>query len=82
MGGSTLKFPFQFQCKFEILILVLILLVSTNSGADDLVPVISYVVIQSRLPQLVSECHAMSEFVHEGYVPLYCGFLYCEPMVG
>ena len=48
---------------------------SANSGADDLVPVISYVVLQSRLPQLVSECHAMSEFIHEGYVYLCASFL-------
>ncbi|ELT91783.1 hypothetical protein CAPTEDRAFT_225230 [Capitella teleta] len=37
-------------------------------GADDLLPILAYVVIQSRLPQLVSECHALEEFVHEGYL--------------
>ncbi|XP_076448944.1 VPS9 domain-containing protein 1-like [Babylonia areolata] len=39
-----------------------------NVGADDLLPVMSYVVMQSRLPQLVSECQAMAEFIHEGYM--------------
>ena len=58
------------------------LLVSADSGADDLVPVISYVVLQSRLPQLVSECHAMSEFIHEGYVSLYASFLALLTHVG
>lgn len=37
-------------------------------GADDLLPVMSYVVIQSQMPQLVSECQAMAEFIHEGYM--------------
>lgn len=36
-------------------------------GADDLLPVVSYVVMKTNLPQLVSECHAMDEFIHEGY---------------
>ncbi|CAG5132464.1 unnamed protein product, partial [Candidula unifasciata] len=37
-------------------------------GADDLLPVLSYVVVQSAMPQLSAECHAMSEFIHEGYM--------------
>ncbi|KAK7498931.1 hypothetical protein BaRGS_00009740 [Batillaria attramentaria] len=37
-------------------------------GADDLLPVVSYVVMKTNLPQLVSECHAMAEFIHEGYI--------------
>ncbi|PVD20563.1 hypothetical protein C0Q70_18719 [Pomacea canaliculata] len=37
-------------------------------GADDLLPVMSYVVVKSQLPQLVSECRALSEFIHEGYL--------------
>lgn len=37
-------------------------------GADDLLPVMSYVVVKSQLPQLVSECRALSEFIHEGSV--------------
>ncbi|BFZ12810.1 hypothetical protein BsWGS_15849 [Bradybaena similaris] len=37
-------------------------------GADDLLPILSYVVVQSAMPQLPSECHAMTEFIHEGYM--------------
>ncbi|KAL8583321.1 hypothetical protein ACOMHN_057607 [Nucella lapillus] len=37
-------------------------------GADDLLPVMTYVVMQSHLPSLVSECQAMAEFIHEGYM--------------
>jgi hypothetical protein len=37
-------------------------------GTDDLLPVLTYVVVKTRLPQLVSECIAMEEFIHEGYL--------------
>ncbi|XP_058135529.1 LOW QUALITY PROTEIN: VPS9 domain-containing protein 1 [Dasypus novemcinctus] len=37
-------------------------------GADDLLPVLSFVVLRSGLPQLVSECAALEEFIHEGYL--------------
>lgn len=37
-------------------------------GADDLLPVLCYIVIRSGLPQLVSECQAMEKFIHEGYM--------------
>lgn len=37
-----------------------------TSGADDLLPVLCYVVCKSSLPQLVSECHAVEKFIHEG----------------
>ena len=36
------------------------------SGADDLLPILSYVVLRTGLPQLLSECAAMEEFIHEG----------------
>ncbi|NXR31494.1 VP9D1 protein, partial [Zosterops hypoxanthus] len=39
-----------------------------HSGADDLLPILSYVVLQTGLPQLLSECAALEEFIHEGYV--------------
>ncbi|KAM9509234.1 VPS9 domain-containing protein 1 isoform 2-T2 [Guaruba guarouba] len=35
-------------------------------GADDLLPILSYVVLQTGLPQLLSECAALEEFIHEG----------------
>ncbi|XP_060568472.1 VPS9 domain-containing protein 1-like [Ruditapes philippinarum] len=37
-------------------------------GADDLLPVLCYIVVKSSLPQLVSECHAMEKLIHEGYM--------------
>uniref|UniRef100_W5M519 VPS9 domain containing 1 n=1 Tax=Lepisosteus oculatus TaxID=7918 RepID=W5M519_LEPOC len=37
-------------------------------GADDLLPILSYVALRSELPQLVSECAALEEFIHEGYL--------------
>lgn len=38
----------------------------SRSGADDLLPILSFVVLRSGLPQLVSECAALEEFIHEG----------------
>ena len=32
-------------------------------GCDDLLPILSYVIIRSQLPQLVSECNAMEDFI-------------------
>uniref|UniRef100_A0A4W5JSL7 VPS9 domain containing 1 n=1 Tax=Hucho hucho TaxID=62062 RepID=A0A4W5JSL7_9TELE len=37
-------------------------------GADDLLPILSYVALHCELPQLVSECAALEEFIHEGYL--------------
>ncbi|KAK1163469.1 VPS9 domain-containing protein 1-like [Acipenser oxyrinchus oxyrinchus] len=41
---------------------------SAAIGADDLLPILSYVALKSDLPQLVSECAALEEFIHEGYL--------------
>ncbi|KAK3610358.1 hypothetical protein CHS0354_008632 [Potamilus streckersoni] len=41
---------------------------SPEIGADDLLPVLCYIVCRSQLPQIVSECHAIENFVHEGYL--------------
>ncbi|XP_051485692.1 VPS9 domain-containing protein 1 isoform X2 [Apus apus] len=41
---------------------------SAAVGADDLLPILSYVVLRTGLPQLLSECAAMEEFIHEGYL--------------
>eukprot|EP00057_Strongylocentrotus_purpuratus_P011512 XP_011665986.1 PREDICTED: VPS9 domain-containing protein 1 isoform X1 [Strongylocentrotus purpuratus] len=40
----------------------------TTVGCDDLLPILSYVIMRSSLPQIVSECSAMEEFIHEGYL--------------
>ncbi|XP_061878370.1 VPS9 domain-containing protein 1 isoform X1 [Entelurus aequoreus] len=37
-------------------------------GADDLLPILSFVVLRCQCPQLVSECAALEEFIHEGYL--------------
>jgi len=37
-----------------------------SSGCDDLLPIFSFVIIKANYPQIVSECHAMEEFIHEG----------------
>ncbi|XP_061418097.1 VPS9 domain-containing protein 1 isoform X2 [Lethenteron reissneri] len=37
-------------------------------GADDLLPILAFVVLRSQLPQLISECAALEEFIHEGYL--------------
>ena len=36
-------------------------------GVDDILPILTYVIIRSGLPQLVSECSIMEEFIHEGW---------------
>ena len=36
-------------------------------GADDLLPILSFAILRSNLPQLASESRAMSEFIHESY---------------
>ncbi|XP_030313527.1 VPS9 domain-containing protein 1 isoform X2 [Calypte anna] len=41
---------------------------SAAVGADDLLPILSFVVLRTGLPQLLSECAAMEEFIHEGYL--------------
>ena len=38
------------------------------SGCDDLLPILSFVIIRSGMAQLVSECDAMEEFIPEGLV--------------
>uniref|UniRef100_A0AAV2L4D8 VPS9 domain-containing protein n=1 Tax=Knipowitschia caucasica TaxID=637954 RepID=A0AAV2L4D8_KNICA len=37
-------------------------------GADDLLPILSYVALRCQCPQLISECAALEEFIHEGYL--------------
>ncbi|XP_054696552.1 VPS9 domain-containing protein 1 isoform X1 [Grus americana] len=41
---------------------------SAAIGADDLLPILSYVVLRTGLPQLLAECAALEEFIHEGYL--------------
>ena len=33
-----------------------------------MLPIFSYIILQSGLPQMMSECSIMDEFIQEGYV--------------
>lgn len=37
-------------------------------GADDLVPILSYVIVRSELPLLISELQAVEDFIHDEYL--------------
>ena len=37
-----------------------------HSGVDDILPIMSYVIVRSGLPELVSECSIMEEFIQDG----------------
>uniref|UniRef100_A0A8C3BNI9 VPS9 domain-containing protein n=1 Tax=Cairina moschata TaxID=8855 RepID=A0A8C3BNI9_CAIMO len=39
---------------------------SGTIGADDLLPLVSFTALRSGLPQLLPECAALEEFIHEG----------------
>jgi hypothetical protein len=39
---------------------------STRRGVDDILPILSYIIIRTGLPQLVSECALMEEFIQDG----------------
>ena len=48
-------------------------------GADDLLPVLSYVIVQSGSPGLYAECQALTEFIDEGseIVFIYLFIFFC-----
>ena len=50
---------------------VIMLDYSVFRGGDDLLPIFSYVVLKTQHAQLVAECHAMEEFIHERYDDLF-----------
>jgi hypothetical protein len=35
-------------------------------GADDLLPILCYVIVKAGQPQILSECLILEEFIHEG----------------
>ena len=37
-------------------------------GVDDILPILSYVILRSGLPQVATECSLMEDFIHEGCV--------------
>ena len=41
-------------------------LLPSDRGVDDILPIMSYVIIRAALPQLVSETALMEEFIQEG----------------
>ena len=54
-----------YQYSFYHRVIYLYLLFCFYRGADDLLPLLSYVVIRSEFPQIVSECHLLETFIHE-----------------
>ena len=44
----------------------LLSLLPSDRGVDDILPIMSYVIIRSALPQLVSETALMEEFIQDG----------------
>lgn len=55
-----------YQCALDTL-LNYSLMCFYSSGCDDLLPILTYVIVKAALPQLVSECQAMEEFIHERF---------------
>ncbi|CAI9596099.1 unnamed protein product [Staurois parvus] len=41
---------------------------TASIGADDLLPILAFVVLRSGMSHLVSECAALEEFIYEGYL--------------
>lgn len=41
---------------------------AVSIGADDLLPILAFVILRSGMSQLVSECAALEEFIYEGYL--------------
>ncbi|KAM9302256.1 VPS9 domain-containing protein 1 [Gastrophryne carolinensis] len=41
---------------------------SAAIGADDLLPILAFVVLKSHMSHLLSECAALEEFIHDGYL--------------
>jgi hypothetical protein len=37
-------------------------------GVDDILPIMSYVIIKSFIPELISECNLLHEFIHDSYM--------------
>lgn len=59
---------FIYLCFPLLLDLTVAFRLSSDSGADDLLPILSFVALRCQCPQLVSECAALEEFIHEGWV--------------
>ena len=63
--ASEVKLRFQIspaQCGRCLIIFYF----NVISGCDDLLPILSFVIIRSGMAQLISECDAMEEFIPEG----------------
>ncbi|XP_040185572.1 VPS9 domain-containing protein 1 isoform X2 [Rana temporaria] len=41
---------------------------AASIGADDLLPILAFVILRSGMSHLVSECAALEEFIYEGYL--------------
>uniref|UniRef100_A0A8B9F6K3 VPS9 domain-containing protein n=1 Tax=Amazona collaria TaxID=241587 RepID=A0A8B9F6K3_9PSIT len=51
-----------------VLLLPELMVPISSSRADNLLPILSYVVLQTGLPQLLAECAALEELIYEGYL--------------
>ncbi|NXG41640.1 VP9D1 protein, partial [Psilopogon haemacephalus] len=65
-GGRDGRAPASAAMRWGWWLLARLTVAVGGSGADDLLPILSYVVLQTGLPQLLSECAALEEFIHEG----------------
>ena len=54
------------QLPFVVFTDCLCCLLSVVSGVDDILPIMSYVIIRSGMPQLVSETALMDDFIQDG----------------
>lgn len=46
--------------------ITVVVFVCLISGVDDILPILSYIIIRSGLPQLVSETALMEDFIQDG----------------
>ncbi|KAM9510365.1 LOW QUALITY PROTEIN: VPS9 domain-containing protein 1-like, partial [Guaruba guarouba] len=51
-----------------VLLLPELMVPISSSRVDNLLPILSYVVLQTGLPQLLAECAALEELIYEGYL--------------
>lgn len=52
-----------FYIRISIHLMFYILILMLYRGADDLLPIICYIVMKSELPQIFSQCSIMEEFI-------------------
>lgn len=62
------KYPCTYKYIYAaVFLLTIVMLYLSCSGVDDILPIMSYVIIRSGLPQLVSETALMEDFIQDGW---------------